>query len=56
METERSRNPPKGAVSDPIEIQGGFEILKVEEHCAAGQASVDDVRDEIMEKLYLPRL
>ena len=46
----------KGFVTDPIQIKVGFEILKVEEHYQAGQASLDDVRDEIMEKLYTPRM
>jgi len=46
----------KGYVSDPIRTKVGFEILKVEEHYAAGQASLDDVKDEIMEKLYTPRM
>ena len=47
---------PKGAVTDPIQTKVGFEILKVEEHYNAGQASFDDVKDEIMEKLYTPRM
>lgn len=46
----------KGAVTDPIRTKNGFEILKVEEHYQAGQASLDDVKDEIMEKLYMPRM
>jgi parvulin-like peptidyl-prolyl isomerase len=47
---------PKGGVTDPIRIKVGFEILKVEEHYNAGQASLEDVKDEIMEKLYTPRM
>ena len=46
----------KGYVTDPIQIKVGFEILKVEEHYQAGQASLDDVKEEIMEKLYTPRM
>jgi parvulin-like peptidyl-prolyl isomerase len=46
----------KGYVTSPIHIKVGFEILKVEEHYAQGQASFDDVKDEIMEKLYTPRM
>ncbi len=46
----------KGFVTDPIRIKVGFEILKVEEHYAAGQAALEDVKDEIMEKLYTPRM
>jgi parvulin-like peptidyl-prolyl isomerase len=46
----------KGYITDPIRIKPGFEILKVEEHYLPGQASFDDVKDEIMEKLYTPRM
>jgi parvulin-like peptidyl-prolyl isomerase len=46
----------KGYITPPIRIKVGFEILKVEEHYAAGQAAFDDVKDEIMEKLYTPRM
>ncbi len=46
----------KGYVTDPIRTKVGFEILKVEEHYQAGQANLDDVKDEIMEKLYTPRM
>lgn len=46
----------KGYITDPIQTKVGFEILKVEEHYTAGQASFDDVKDEIMEKLYTPRM
>ena len=46
----------KGYVTDPIRIKVGFEILKVEEHYNEGQAAFDDVKDEIMEKLYSPRM
>ena len=46
----------KGTITDPIRTKVGFEILKVEEHYAQGQAAFDDVKDEIMEKLYMPRM
>ncbi len=46
----------KGYITDPIQTKVGFEILKVEEHYSAGQASFDDVKEEIMEKLYTPRM
>jgi len=46
----------KGVITDPIRTKVGFEILKVEEHYTAGQAAFDDVKDEIMEKLYTPRM
>jgi len=46
----------KGYISDPVRIKVGFEILKVEEHYTQGQAAFEDVKDEIMEKLYTPRM
>ncbi len=47
----------KGYITDPIQTKVGFEILKGrEEHYAAGQAAFDDVKEEIMEKLYTPRM
>ncbi|HYL74042.1 MAG TPA: peptidylprolyl isomerase [Bryobacteraceae bacterium] len=49
-------NQPKGYVTDPIRIDAGFEILRVEEHQKAGQAEMADVENEIMEKLYEPRM
>jgi len=47
---------PKGYVTDPIKIDAGFEILRVEDHQKAGQADLADVENEIMEKLYEPRM
>ena len=46
----------KGYVTDLIKTEGGYEILKVDEKFAAGQASLEDVESEIMEKLYTPRM
>ncbi len=46
----------KGSVTDPIRITAGLEILKVEEHYTEGQAAFEDVKNEIMEKLYMPRM
>ena len=47
---------PKGYVTDPIKIDAGFEILRVEDHQKAGQADLADVENEIMEKMYEPRM
>jgi len=47
---------PKGYVTDPIRIDNGFEILRVEEHQKAGQADVSEVENEITEKLLSPRM
>ncbi len=45
----------KGYVTDPIRRPAGFEIYRVEEHYAAGQASEDEVQDEINAKLIEPQ-
>jgi parvulin-like peptidyl-prolyl isomerase len=45
----------KGYVTDPIRRPAGFEIFRVEEHYAAGQATLDEVQNEIMNKLMEPK-
>jgi peptidyl-prolyl cis-trans isomerase SurA len=45
----------KGYVTDPIRRPAGFEIYRVEEHYAAGQASEDEVESDINAKLMEPR-
>jgi parvulin-like peptidyl-prolyl isomerase len=49
-------NQPKGYVTDPVRVEAGFNIFKVEEHQKAGQAELPDVEQEITEKLYAPRM
>ncbi len=44
----------KGFVTDPIRRPAGFEIYRVEEHYAAGQASLDEVQQDIQNKLMEP--
>jgi hypothetical protein len=46
----------KGTVTDEFKTDNGYLILKVEERYAAGQASLEDVKNDIMDKLYTPRL
>jgi peptidyl-prolyl cis-trans isomerase SurA len=46
----------KGYITDPIQTANGYEILRVEERFAAGQASLDEVKNEIMDRLYTPRM
>jgi peptidyl-prolyl cis-trans isomerase SurA len=46
----------KGYVTDEFKTDNGYLILKVEERFAAGQASLEDVKNDIMDKLYTPRL
>jgi len=47
---------PKGYVTDPMKVENGFLILKVEEHQKQGQAELSEVENEIMDKLYQPRM
>lgn len=46
----------KGYVTDPIRTPGGFEILRVEEHLAAGQAALDEVSAQINNILSEPKV
>jgi parvulin-like peptidyl-prolyl isomerase len=46
----------KGYVTDPLKQPNGFLILRVEEHYQAGQQAFEAVENEIMEKLYMPRM
>jgi peptidyl-prolyl cis-trans isomerase SurA len=45
----------KGYVTDPIATPNGFEILRVEERYAPGQASFDEVQNEINSIMAEPR-
>jgi parvulin-like peptidyl-prolyl isomerase len=45
---------PKNFVTDPIKIETGYLILKVEDHFKEGQAALEEVEPEIKEKLYMP--
>lgn len=49
-------NLAKGAVTQPIKIETGFEILKVDDHTKAGLAPLADVRNEIENILYGPKM
>ncbi len=48
----------KGFVTDPIKLTSppGLLIIKVEEHYAAGQASLEEVREEVQEAIVGPRM
>ena len=46
---------PKGYVTDPIHLNNGFLLLKVDEHQKAGLASFDEVQNEVTQKLFGPR-
>ncbi len=45
----------KNFVTDPIKLPNGWLILRVEDFHLAGQAELEQVENEIMEKLYMPR-
>jgi peptidyl-prolyl cis-trans isomerase SurA len=47
---------PRGFVTQPIKVDNGFLILKVEDHQKAGQATFEEVQNEIMDKLFMPRM
>jgi peptidyl-prolyl cis-trans isomerase SurA len=49
-------NLPKGGVAGPIRIATGFEVLKVDDHTKAGQATLADVKSEIENILYGPKM
>jgi hypothetical protein len=49
-------NLPKGAVTAPIKIATGYEIFKVEDHTKAGLAPLADVKGEIDNILYGPKM
>lgn len=46
----------KGFVTEAIKLPNGFAIFKVEERWEAGQASYEEVENEIMERLAAPRI
>jgi len=46
----------KGYITDPIKVPTGFVILKVEERFEAGQATYEEVKDNIKEKLSAPKM
>jgi len=46
----------RGYVTDPLRQPNGFLILKVEERYAAGLQPFEAVENEVMERLYAPRM
>jgi peptidyl-prolyl cis-trans isomerase SurA len=46
----------KGDITDPFKRPQGFLILKVEDRFAAGQASFDEVKEEIQNRLVQPKM
>jgi len=46
----------KGYITDPLKLPAGFLIIKVEEHYAAGQASFEEVREEVQQAIVGPKM
>jgi hypothetical protein len=46
----------KGSVSDPFQVPAGFVILRIDERYEAGQATFDQVKEEIQETLAGPQI
>jgi parvulin-like peptidyl-prolyl isomerase len=46
----------RGFVTDPVRVPNGYLILRVEEKFKPGQAEFEEVKNEIMDKLYSPRM
>ncbi|MBV9747164.1 MAG: peptidyl-prolyl cis-trans isomerase, partial [Acidobacteriia bacterium] len=44
----------KGYVTDPITIPNGLLILRVDDHYEAGQASFDEVKEEVVQRMAAP--
>lgn len=47
-------NQPKNYVTDPIKLDDGFLIVKVDDQHKAGQATLEEVENEIKDRLYNP--
>jgi peptidyl-prolyl cis-trans isomerase SurA len=46
----------RNTVTDPIRVEKGFLILRVEERFKPGQASFEEVEQDIINRLYQPRM
>ena len=46
----------KGSVSDPVTVPQGFMIMRIDDRYEAGQASFDEVKDQIQEIMAEPQL
>jgi peptidyl-prolyl cis-trans isomerase SurA len=49
-------NQSRGYVTDPIKLEKGFGIFKVEEHQKAGLAEFEEVQYEVQDKLFRPKM
>lgn len=46
----------KGTVTDPIKIPQGLLILRVDDHFEPGQASFEEVKEEVMQRMAAPQM
>jgi peptidyl-prolyl cis-trans isomerase SurA len=46
----------KGSVTDPIKTKAGLLILRVDERFEAGQASFEEVKEEVTQKIAAPKM
>ena len=46
----------RGYVTDPVRLENGFLIIKLEERHEEGQAAFEDVESDIMEQFYMQRM
>jgi peptidyl-prolyl cis-trans isomerase SurA len=49
-------NKPKGFVTQPIKLPNGFDIFRVDDHTKKGLAPLADVKSEIENQLYGPKM
>lgn len=47
---------PRGYVADPIKVEKGFYIYKVAEHQQAGLADFEQVKNEVEDRLFRPKM
>ncbi len=46
----------KGYITDPIKLPGGYAILRIDDRYEAGQATFEEVKSEIQDRLARPRM
>ena len=46
----------KGTVADPIKIPQGLLILRIDDHFEPGQASFEEVKEEVMQRMAAPQM
>jgi len=47
---------PRGYVTDPIKLDNGFEIIKVDDHQKAGLAGFEEVENQVTDRVLSPRM